>query len=123
MCLLPRGSTAHERPLCLRGQRQWAIVVPVIFLEFMVVAAVRAIIPELINDYYGERSYVVYGSADGARGFLAFLATPAFGALSDEVGRKWLFLVTVVGTASPIMVLALCRARGSNARARGTDLH
>ena len=48
----------------------------------------------------------MYGSADGARGLLAFLATPALGALSDVLGRKWLFLVTVVGTSSPIVVLA-----------------
>ncbi len=121
MCL--PGGTAHERPLCARGQRQWAIVVPIIFLEFLVISMSRTIIPELIDEKYGASSYVVYGSADGARGLLAFLATPAFGALSDELGRKWLFLVTVVGTSSPIIVLALCRARGSNARTHGTEVH
>ena len=104
MCL-PLG-TAHEHPLCARGQRRWAIVVPIIFLEFLVLSMSRTIIPELIDDQYGESSYVVYGSADGARGLLAFLATPAVGALSDELGRKWLFLVTVVGSSSPIIVLA-----------------
>ena len=102
---LPLG-TAHEHPLCARGQRRWAIVVPIIFLEFLVLSMSRTIIPELIDDQYGESSYVVYGSADGARGLLAFLATPAVGALSDELGRKWLFLVTVVGSSSPIIVLA-----------------
>ena len=121
MCL--PGGTAHERPLCARGQRQWAIIVPIIFLEFLVISMSRTIIPELIDEKYGASSYVVYGSADGARGLLAFLATPAFGALSDELGRKWLFLVTVVGTSSPIIVLALCRARGSNARTHGTEVH
>ena len=99
-------ATAHEHPLCARGQRRWAIVVPIIFLEFLVLSMSRTIIPELIDDQYGESSYVVYGSADGARGLLAFLTTPAVGALSDELGRKWLFLVTVVGSSSPIIVLA-----------------
>ena len=115
--------TAHERPLCASGQRQWAIVVPIIFLEFLVISMSRTIIPELIDEQYGESSYVVYGSADGARGLLAFLATPAFGALSDELGRKWLFLVTVMGTASPIIVLALCRARQPIARTHHTEVH
>ena len=84
---LPLG-TAHEHPLCARGQRRWAIVVPIIFLEFLVLSMSRTIIPELIDDQYGESSYVVYGSADGARGLLAFLATPAVGALSDELVAK-----------------------------------
>ena len=119
---LPLG-TAHERLLCASGQRQWAIVVPIIFLEFLVISMSRTIIPELIDEQYGESSYVVYGSADGARGLLAFLATPAFGALSDELGRKWLFLVTVMGTASPIIVLALCRARQPIAQTHHTEVH
>ena len=105
MCVLAKEED-HEPALFARGHRQWAIVLPVIFLEFLVITGSRAIIPGLIDDHYGPSSYVVYGSADGARGLLAFLATPALGALSDVLGRKWLFLVTVVGTSSPIMVLA-----------------
>tara|TARA_B110001452_G_scaffold266538_1_gene273678 strand:- start:733 stop:2073 length:1341 start_codon:yes stop_codon:yes gene_type:complete len=66
----------------------------------------RSVIPGLIDARYGHRSYMLMGLAEAAKGFLAFLASPAVGALSDVLGRKWLFVACVIGTAAPSVVLA-----------------
>ena len=58
------------------------------------------ILPIMLNDHYGPRSYVIVGYAQSLKGMLAFIAAPAIGALSDVVGRKHLFLTCVLGTAS-----------------------
>ena len=58
------------------------------------------ILPIMLNDHYGPRSYVIVGYAQSLKGMLAFIAAPAIGALSDVVGRKHLFLTCVLGTAT-----------------------
>ena len=45
--------------------------------------------------------------AQTVKGVLAFLTSPALGSLSDVIGRKYLFLLTVLGTAAPNAALGL----------------
>lgn len=40
------------------------------------------------------------------KGVLAFISCPAFGRLSDRIGRKYCLLVTVTGTTLPVCILA-----------------
>eukprot|EP00605_Chrysophyceae_sp_TOSAG23-4_P002765 GSChrysophyteH1.ASY1.ANO1.3049.1 assembled CDS len=55
---------------------------------------------------FGERTYLVVGVVETVKGLLAFLACPAFGRLSDKIGRKPCLLVTVVGTTMPVCILS-----------------
>ena len=81
-------------------QPHWYAVVPVLFLDFLVMALPGGILPIMLNDHYGPRSYVIVGYAQSLKGMLAFIAAPAIGALSDVVGRKHLFVTCALGTAS-----------------------
>lgn len=45
----------------------------------------------------------------GFKGFLSFLSAPLVGALSDQWGRKYLLLITVMFTCFPIPVMAVNR--------------
>ena len=100
MCRLPSFKASQPQP-------RWYAVVPVLFLDFLVMALPGGILPIMINDHYGPRSYVLVGYAQSLKGMLAFVASPAIGALSDAVGRKYLFLACVLGTASPYAALGL----------------
>ena len=112
MCKHPSSGTRRLKPgldsaPCAPGRRSWLIVIPILFLDFLVIAMPRAVIPQLIDERFGEKAYWLLGVAEATKGALAFLMAPAIGALSDVVGRKWLFVVCVLGTASPSWVLAL----------------
>jgi DHA1 family tetracycline resistance protein-like MFS transporter len=47
------------------------------------------------------------GCAEAVRGMLAFVACPAFGKISDIIGRKKCLFVTVLGTCTPVCSLAI----------------
>lgn len=47
------------------------------------------------------------GCAECVRGLLAFIACPAFGKISDVLGRKVCLFITVLGTCSPVCSLAV----------------
>jgi MFS family permease len=81
--------------------------VPVLFLDFMVIALPRSILPQLLDAAYGKRAYTLLGMAEAVRGTLTFLTAPMLGALSDVAGRKWFFIACIVGTAAPSAVLAI----------------
>ena len=87
--------------------QRWALVVPILFLDFLVVSLPGGVLPVIINDEFGARSYSLVGWAQTTKGVLAFLTSPALGSCSDAVGRKWLFLLTVLGTACPNAALGL----------------
>ena len=55
----------------------------------------------MISDHYGKRAYMLTSMGQGLRGLLAFLASPAVGALSDVVGRKYLFVVCITCRRPP----------------------
>ena len=75
-------------PNVKQPQPSWFAVVPVLFLDFLVMALPGGILPIMLNDHYGARSYILVGYATSLKGMLAFIASPAIGALSDAVGRK-----------------------------------
>lgn len=90
-----------------RMARGWVSVVPVLFLDFLVIALPAGVLPIVLNSHYGQRAYLLGGWAATCKGLLAFLTSPALGALSDVIGRKWLFFACVLGTAAPYAVLGL----------------
>eukprot|EP00966_Prymnesium_polylepis_P128543 2973107-Prymnesium_polylepis.1 len=83
----------------------WMIVIPILFLEFLVLSLPAGVLPIMINEHFGARSYILLGYAQAAKGLLAFLASPALGAISDVVGRKYLFVACVVGSSAPYAIL------------------
>lgn len=95
----PRGSSACADPVLLT-------IVPVLFLDFLVIALPRSIMPTLLDRAYGNRAYTLLGCAETIRGTLTFLFAPMLGALSDVMGRKWFFIACIVATSSPNVVLA-----------------
>ena len=82
-------------------------MLPILFLDFLVVALPRSVTPRMMDARYGVAAYTYLGYADAVRGTLAFGSAPLLGALSDRWGRRGPFLACVVGTASPSVVLAL----------------
>lgn len=102
MCAPPSLSTFMPP-----ARHNWRVVIPILFLEFIVIAMPGGVLPIVLNDYYGKRAYLLLGYASTVKGTLAFLASPAIGALSDVLGRKHLFLACIIGTASPYAVLGL----------------
>ena len=86
---------------------RWKVVVPILFLEFLVISLPAGVMPIVVNEHFGKRAYFLSGLALTIKGFLAFLTSPALGSLSDVYGRKFIFLATVVGTSGPSAVLGL----------------
>lgn len=82
-------------------------VLPVLLLEFLALSLTRAVIPTLLLNTFGDNVYFVMGCAEAVRGMLAFVACPAFGKISDLVGRKICLFVTVLGTCAPVCSLAI----------------
>lgn len=84
----------------------FALVLPVLFYEYLALSITKSLIPRMIVDYFGNRSYVAVGLIETCKGVLAFVSCPVFGRLSDRVGRKYCLLVTVVGTTLPVCLMA-----------------
>ena len=82
-------------------------LVPVLFLDFLVIAMPRSIMPQLLDARYGAKAYIYLGVAETVRGLLTFVCAPLLGALSDVAGRKWFFISCIVGTALPSLILAV----------------
>lgn len=84
------------------------MVVPILFLDFVAAMSLAgSVVQVMIADHFGAASYLIMGSTGTCRGVLSFLTSPALGSLSDVIGRKHLFLLTVAGTATPTCCLAL----------------
>ena len=82
-------------------------VLPVILLEFLALAFTRAVVPSMLLQEFGDNIYLIMGAVDFVRGMLAFIACPLFGKLSDIIGRKTCLFITVLGTCSPVCIIAL----------------
>ncbi|KAL3809587.1 hypothetical protein ACHAXA_005803 [Cyclostephanos tholiformis] len=82
-------------------------ILPVLLLEFLSLSLTRAVLPSLLLDRYGSRTYVIVGCAECVRGALAFVSCPLLGKLSDVHGRGPCLLFTVFGTLMPVCSLAL----------------
>lgn len=63
------------------------------------------VLPIVINEHFGVQSYIITGYSSAGRGVLAFFTSPALGAISDVVGRKYLFVLCVLGTSAPYALL------------------
>lgn len=100
----PRHRLRHES---IQQSYKHFFVLPVLFLEFLALALTRAVLPGMLLQEYGTRTYLVLGFADCIRGLLAFMACPLFGKLSDHLGRKQCLFITVFGTCAPVCSLAL----------------
>ena len=94
------------------GARKWTRehrftrVLPVLFYEYLAISLARSLIPGMIVKEFGASSYLAVGIMETIKGILAFVSCPAFGRLSDRIGRKYCLLVTVTGTTLPICLLA-----------------
>ncbi len=82
-------------------------VLPVLLLEFLALSITRAVIPTLLLQTFSHNIYFVMGCAECVRGLLAFVSCPAFGKMSDVLGRKACLFVTVLGTCGPVCSLAI----------------
>ena len=90
------------------GKAQWIVVVPILFFDFVAgVSLAGSVLQVMITDKFGSASYMLLGVTTTCKGVLSFLTSPALGSLSDHVGRKHLFVLTVLGTAAPTCALAL----------------
>jgi MFS family permease len=84
---------------------RFSLVLPVLFYEYLSLSITRSILPKMIVDYFGDRSYVAVGVIETFKGCLAFLSCPLFGKLSDRIGRKYCLLASVLGTTMPVVVM------------------
>lgn len=82
-------------------------VLPVLLLEFLALSLTRAVIPTLLLETFGDNVYFVMGCTEAVRGVLAFVASPAFGKISDIIGRKKCLFTTVLGSCMPVCSLAV----------------
>jgi DHA1 family tetracycline resistance protein-like MFS transporter len=89
------------------SQQQYLHVLPCLFWEYLALALTRSVIPALMVSFFGPWTYFVVGVVETIKGFLAFVACPTFGKLSDVVGRKVCLLMTVVGTTLPVCLMAI----------------
>lgn len=88
------------------GVPSYIPILYVLFLEFLAISLTKSLIPKMLVNCFGDKTYFIVGVMETAKGLLAFLSCPAFGRLSDRIGRKPCLLVTVIGTTMPICILA-----------------
>ena len=101
------ASTSSELPPLKRGGGiQFSVVLPVLFYEYLAISLTRSLIPRMIVAEFGDYSYLAVGVMETIKGILAFISCPAFGRLSDRIGRKYCLLVTVTGSTLPVCILA-----------------
>lgn len=50
----------------------WTLVVPILFLDFLVISLPGGVLPIVINEAFGQRSYLLVGYAQTVKGILAF---------------------------------------------------
>jgi len=94
------------KSIMTKRKHRYALVLPVLFYEYLALSIARSIIPQLIIGSYGKHSYLAVGIMETVKGFLAFVSCPLFGKLSDRIGRKYCLLFTVIGTTMPVWFLA-----------------
>ena len=63
-----------------------ALVLPVFFLEMVGAQLLRAIIPAMESEFFGDASFSVSGNAFAVQGAITLLSAPVYGALSDCYG-------------------------------------
>eukprot|EP00051_Salpingoeca_urceolata_P030891 m.9838 g.9838 ORF g.9838 m.9838 type:complete len:547 (+) comp3614_c0_seq2:342-1982(+) len=99
-------SLCEDPPLIRKSNASVMHVTIVIFLEFFAWGLVTTILPDQIRNFFGtSQMWLVLGLTQGLKGFLSFLSAPLLGALSDQYGRKYFLLATVLCTCLPLPFL------------------
>jgi DHA1 family tetracycline resistance protein-like MFS transporter len=80
-------------------------ILPVLFMEYLSLSLTRSILPVLIIERFGGYSYFVLGLIETVKGLLSFIFCPFFGKMSDTYGRKYLVLISMIGTTLPVCYL------------------
>jgi DHA1 family tetracycline resistance protein-like MFS transporter len=80
-------------------------ILPVLFMEYLALSLTRSILPVLVIDRFSGYSYLVLGLIETVKGLLSFIFCPFFGMMSDAYGRKYLVLVSMIGTTLPVCYL------------------
>jgi len=83
----------------------FAYVLPVLFYEYLAISITKSFIPSMIIEAFGDKSYLAIGIVEMIKGLFAFIACPFFGKISDNIGRKYCLMMTVVGTIMPLCVM------------------
>jgi predicted MFS family arabinose efflux permease len=68
-----------------------------------------SVVEQALNETFPDQTLLMNGLIMGFKGFLSFLSAPFIGALSDQWGRKYLLLITVMFTCFPIPVMVMNR--------------
>ncbi|RWS13357.1 hippocampus abundant transcript 1 protein-like protein, partial [Dinothrombium tinctorium] len=79
----------------------------VIFLEFFAWGLLTSPMITVLNATFPDHTFLMNGLIMGIKGFLSFLSAPLIGSLSDIWGRKFLLLLTVFITCSPIPFIVI----------------
>mmetsp|Transcript_13291 Transcript_13291/g.19867 ORF Transcript_13291/g.19867 Transcript_13291/m.19867 type:complete len:637 (-) Transcript_13291:232-2142(-) len=103
--LEPERLSIEEERIKYR-QGTYVMILPVLFVEFLSIAFTKSLLPGRLNEFFGDRVYVVMGVAETVKGALAFGACPLFGKISDVLGRRPCLLLSVAGTTTPCFILA-----------------
>jgi MFS family permease len=86
--------------------KQFPLILPVLFYEYLAIALTKSLIPLMILEAFGEWAYLAIGIMETIKGMAAFLACPFFGKLSDTLGRKPCLLMSITGSTLPVVSLA-----------------
>ena len=82
-------------------------ILPVLFYEYLALSLTKAVIPGMIVTAFGDWSYIAVGIIETLKGIFSFISCPLVGKLSDDIGRRYVLLATVVGTTFPVCILSL----------------
>jgi MFS family permease len=69
-----------------KAKLDYSKILPVLFLEYLVVSLARSLVPGMIVESFGAYSYFAVGIMETVKGLLAFVSSPLFGKLSDKIG-------------------------------------
>jgi DHA1 family tetracycline resistance protein-like MFS transporter len=81
-------------------------ILPVLFLEYLSISLARSLFPSFIVHAFGGYSYLILGIVETVKGFFSFLCCPLIGRISDNIGRKYCILASMLGTTFPVCLMA-----------------
>jgi len=66
----------------------------------------KPVVPEMLNDFFGDHVFLATAVAMGSQNLLAFFLLPGIGAASEAFGRKPVLLVSLLASQCPEYILA-----------------
>ena len=88
------------------NKNKFALILPVLFYEYLALSMTKSVVPGMIISTFGDWSYLAVGIIETSKGVFSFISAPLIGKLSDQIGRRYVLLGTVVGTTFPVCLLA-----------------